>query len=74
MPYAQEYAFNFLKVKVYLENETVPKLNTIKLSKFDICFIYFYKLNSRMRFKLCFLSLKLPECCVLAWGISVAGL
>lgn len=68
------HAFNFLKVKVYLENENAPRLNTIKLSKFEMHFIYFYKLNSRMRFKLCFVSLKHPECPVLAWGISVAGL
>lgn len=70
----KNYAFNFLKVKVYLENETFHKLKTIKLSKFDTCLLYFYKLNSRMRFKICCLSLKVPECHVLAWGISVARL
>lgn len=70
----KNYDFNFLNIKVYHENETVPKLNTIKPSKFDMCLLYFHKLNTRMRFKVCCLTLKLPECHILAWGISVAGL
>lgn len=70
----KNYAFNFWKVKGYIENETVAKLNTINVSKFDMCLLHFYNLNTRMRFKIRCLSLKLPECHVLAWGISVAGL